>query len=76
MWYQLTENFDRSDILSVKWSDTFLIGTTPSAAVVVKGKGLCEVVDGCFVSIFQQLYDTFIQELCNFAQVGRYRFVV
>jgi hypothetical protein len=37
-----------------------------------QGKGLFELVDYRYASAFQGLYDHFVQEACNFVQVGRY----
>lgn len=37
-----------------------------------QGKGLFELVDYYFASAFQTLYDEFVQNVCNFIQVGRY----
>jgi hypothetical protein len=71
-WYQLldgTSGEEKADILCAKWSETFLLGTSPSAAVIMKGKGLFELVDLFFASAFQNLYDTFVSEACNFIQV-------
>lgn len=84
-WYQVSEASDRESILSVKWSNTLLLGTTHAAAVLIKAttflcwilifqqeKGLFELVDYHYGSAFQSLYDDFVDECCNFVQVGRY----
>jgi len=71
-WFQCTESMNRHDVLSVKWTNTLLLGTNCSAAIVIKGKGLFELVDHYFASAFQTLYDEFVRTACNFIQVGRY----
>lgn len=35
-WYQCTESLDRKQVLSVKWTNTLLLGTNCSAAIVIK----------------------------------------
>jgi hypothetical protein len=54
VWYQVSgDGVDASDVVCCKWSDTMLLGSTPSAAVVMKGKGLYELVDHHCASAFQ-----------------------
>jgi len=69
-WYQVSESTDERDILCDKWTNTLLIGTQPAISIMLKGKGLFEMVEYRYVSAFQGLYDTFVQEACNFVQVG------
>lgn len=35
-WYQCTESLDRRDVLSLKWTNTLLLGSNSSAAIVIK----------------------------------------
>eukprot|EP01114_Cavostelium_apophysatum_P024218 TRINITY_DN9419_c0_g1_i1.p1 TRINITY_DN9419_c0_g1~~TRINITY_DN9419_c0_g1_i1.p1 ORF type:complete len:545 (+),score=66.26 TRINITY_DN9419_c0_g1_i1:419-2053(+) len=70
IWFQVTDTFD--PISCVKWTNTLLLGTSHSAAILIQGKGLFELVDSYFASQFQAVYDTFVEEAVNFIQVGRY----
>ncbi|KAL6057154.1 MYND finger domain containing protein [Balamuthia mandrillaris] len=71
-WFQCTESLEIDDILALKWTNTLLLGTNCSAAIIIKGKGMFELVDYHFASSFQTLYDDFVRKACNFIQVGRY----
>jgi len=71
-WYQVVEQASGMEVCCLKWTNTMLLGTAHSAAVIIKGKGLFELVECCFSSQFQALYDSFVDEACNFVQVGRY----
>ena len=73
VWYQVCgDTMDASDMVCCKWSDTMLLGSAPSAAVVMKGKGLYELVDHHCASAFQVLHEEFVNTISNFVQVGRY----
>eukprot|EP01112_Ceratiomyxa_fruticulosa_P011072 TRINITY_DN2979_c0_g1_i1.p1 TRINITY_DN2979_c0_g1~~TRINITY_DN2979_c0_g1_i1.p1 ORF type:complete len:684 (+),score=109.95 TRINITY_DN2979_c0_g1_i1:105-2156(+) len=71
-WYQLSEEGELSDILCCKWSEPLLLGVTKSAAVIIKSKGLFELVDHYYGSSFQNLYEMFVKTVCSFVQVGPY----
>jgi len=71
-FYQVTEDTNAKEVLCVKWTQTLLLGTTLAAAVVIRGKGLFELVDYRYASAFQGLYDSFVEQACNFIQVGRF----
>eukprot|EP01105_Mastigella_eilhardi_P002552 TRINITY_DN1318_c0_g1_i2.p1 TRINITY_DN1318_c0_g1~~TRINITY_DN1318_c0_g1_i2.p1 ORF type:complete len:324 (-),score=74.86 TRINITY_DN1318_c0_g1_i2:170-1141(-) len=71
-WLQVTESCDMSDILCVKWTHSLLVGSSVAAAVVVKGKGMFELVDVNYGSSFLALDDEFSKSVVTFAQYGRY----
>ncbi|KAH3757465.1 hypothetical protein Pelo_10690 [Pelomyxa schiedti] len=71
-WFQVTDSIDPTDILCVKWTHTLLIGSIVSGAIIVKGKGMSELVDNCYSSAFLSLDNDFTQTAVNFTQYGRY----
>lgn len=77
VWYCVREQDEKvnddKEVLTAKWTRTLLLGVAPAAACVVRGKGLFELVDFKFGSVFQALYDAFAQNVSNFVQVGDYR---
>ncbi|KAH3757508.1 hypothetical protein Pelo_10733 [Pelomyxa schiedti] len=68
----VTDSIDPTDILCVKWTHTLLIGSIVSGAIIVKGKGMSELVDNCYSSAFLSLDNDFTQTAVNFTQYGRY----
>ncbi|KAJ3438795.1 hypothetical protein M0812_14809 [Anaeramoeba flamelloides] len=72
IWYRASESNDRSDLLCAKWTNTMLIGQAPSASVVLRGKGVYELVDYSYGSEFQALYSYFVKNVVNFVTVTSY----
>jgi hypothetical protein len=72
LWYQFCDtSTSRKDILSVKWSLPLCLGTRVAAGVLIRGKGLFELVDQQYASAFQSLYDHFVHECTNYCQIGQ-----
>lgn len=74
VWYRVCGEgeAEAGDVVCCKWSNTMLLGSMPSIGVVVKGKGLHELVDHHCASEFQSLHEEFVNTISNFVQVGRY----
>lgn len=73
-WYQLTDELiDSRDILCTKWTKTLLLGSEISSSILIRGKGMFELVDYRYGSGFQYLYDFFTTNASSFCQIGRYR---
>ncbi|PRP76591.1 hypothetical protein PROFUN_15000, partial [Planoprotostelium fungivorum] len=72
-WYQVCEQDLQNACLCMKWTSTLLLGTLPAIGLIIKGKGMFELVNFNNCSTFQQLYDQFNSEACNFVQIDRFR---
>ena len=73
LWYQVGDtSISRRDVMCVKWTKTLLLGSKCAAAVLLKGKGLFELVDRQYASAFQSLQEDFVRGASNFCQVGRF----
>ncbi|KAJ3450472.1 hypothetical protein M0812_06652 [Anaeramoeba flamelloides] len=72
IWYRASESSDRNDLLCSKWTNTMLIGQAPSASIVLRGKGVYELVDYSYGSEFQALYSYFVKNVVNFVTVTSY----
>ncbi|KAJ6235551.1 hypothetical protein M0813_03698 [Anaeramoeba flamelloides] len=72
IWYRASKSNDRDDFICAKWTNTMLIGQEPSASIVLRGKGVYELVDYCYGSEFQALYSYFVKNVVNFVTVTSY----
>ncbi len=73
LWYRVCDATEANNYVCCKWTDTLLLGNVPSAAVIVKGKGMYELVDQyCASSFLEDLHVDFVNTLSNFVQVGRH----
>ena len=72
VWYQVSESLDADDVVCAKWTQPLLIGKEISAAVVLKKKGLFELVSHRCGSAFQASNEAFVGKCSNFVHVGRF----
>ncbi|EGC40115.1 hypothetical protein DICPUDRAFT_52183 [Dictyostelium purpureum] len=73
-WFQLSESNDKSIIITSKWTDSLFFGGQDQylPAVLIKEKGIYELVSNNYCAQFTNSSEEFIKTCVNFIQMGKY----